>query len=168
MGNAVRLIVTLVVIAVVASFGLSAVYNATYEITAEYKRREQALARIEALGCSPEAYFVETKTDSVVSNRPFIYYTAYPSKDEREPIGYSFIAYGKGYSSTIETIVGVDRDGSICGIKITYQQETPGLGAKVMEVASTNTLWDVMMSKAENESGVKPWFQTQFNGKSAD
>ena len=168
MGNFLRLVCTLAAIALVASFGLSAVYNATHEITEEYKRLEQELARVEALDCDEGAHFVLTKTDSLVGNREFSYYTAYASEGSDEVIGYSFIAYGKGYSSTIETVVGVDRDGKICGIKITDQKETPGLGAKLQEVSSENTLWAVMSASAVDEEGLKPWFQSQFAGLRAD
>jgi RnfABCDGE-type electron transport complex G subunit len=163
-GNFLRLVGTLAAIAAAASFGLSAVYNATHGITEEYKRQEEALARVEALGCNPDAHFVWTQTDSIVDGRPFGYYTAYAGADSDSIVGYSFMAYGKGYSSTIETIVGVDRGGTICGIKITSQKETPGLGAKVEEVASQNTLWAVMTGHAVDETGSRPWFQIQFNG----
>jgi electron transport complex protein RnfG len=44
-------------------------------------------------------------------------------------LGYTFVAYGKGYSSTVQTMVGVDTAGRIVGCSILYQQETPGLGA---------------------------------------
>jgi len=164
-GNFFRLVATLTVIAALASFGLSAVYNSTHEITEEYKRQEEANARIAALACSPDAVFEHTVTECQLDGRPFEYDTA---TENGEVVGYSFKAYGKGYSSTIETIVGVDLTGTICGIKITYQQETPGLGAKVMEVASQNTLWDVVGGNAVDESDVKPWFQVQFEGRGAD
>lgn len=164
MGNFLRLVGTLAAIAAASSFGLSAVFNATYEITEEYKRQEQAMARIEALACDPGAYFVETVTDSIAGGRPFVYHTGYAREGSDEIVGYSFTAYGKGYSSTIETIVGVDPAGTICGIKITSQRETPGLGAKIEEVASKNTLWAVMMGNAVDETGARPWFQVQFSG----
>jgi RnfABCDGE-type electron transport complex G subunit len=163
-GNFLRLVGSLALIALVASFGLSAIYSATHEITEEYRLAEQGEARIEALSCNPEAVFVRTETDSLVDGRPFAYYTAYATEARETPIGYSFTAYGKGYSSTIVTIVGVDMDGSICGIKITDQKETPGLGSKVSEVASENTIWAVMSGSAIDESGKKPWFQNQFGG----
>jgi electron transport complex protein RnfG len=168
LGNFLRLVGTLAAIAAAASFGLSAVYNATHEITEEYKRQEQAMARIEALACDPGARFVETVTDSIVGGRPFVYYTGYAGAESDSILGYSFTAYGKGYSSTIETIVGVDMNGTICGIKITSQKETPGLGAKVEEVASQNTLWAVMSGSAVDETGARPWFQIQFSGMAAE
>jgi hypothetical protein len=37
-----------------------------------------------------------------------------------------------------------------------------------MEVASQNTLWDVMGGSAVDETGMKPWFQTQFKGRGAE
>ena len=46
-------------------------------------------------------------------------------------LGYLFTAYGKGYSSTIQTLVCVDLTGTVAGSVILYQQETPGLGANV-------------------------------------
>lgn len=168
MGSYVRMVVTLTAIAAAASFGLSAVYNATHEITEEYKRLEQAGARIDALGCSADAFFEETITDSTMAGRPFVYFTAYSDESRSELLGYAFSAYGKGYSSTIETVVGVVPDGSICGIKIVDQKETPGLGAKVQEVSSENTLWAVLSGNAVDETGKRPWFQSQYDGLTLD
>jgi electron transport complex protein RnfG len=167
-GNFFRLVATLTGIALVASLGLSAVYNATYEITEEYKRQEQESARIEVLPCVGGEFFEQTVTDSIVDGRQFAYYTSYTAEESDEIRGYTFTAYGKGYSSTIETIVGVDPTGTICGVKITSQKETPGLGAKVEEVSSENMLWDVMSGRAKDESDVKPWFQVQFQGRALD
>lgn len=168
MGNFIRLVATLTVIAAVASFGLSAVYNATHEITEQYALQEKESARREVLPGAEDAHFVAVETDSIVDGEPFVYFTAYESEGSDEIVGRTFTAYGKGYSSTIETIVGVDPAGEISGIKITYQQETPGLGAKITEVSSQNTLWDVIGGRAKDESEVRPWFQAQFRGKSLD
>ncbi len=168
MGNFLRLVGALALIALVASFGLSAVYNATHEITEAYKKAEEAQARLDALACDPNAVFVKTVTDSIVDGEPFVFYTAYKSQGSDEVVGYSFTAYGVGYSSTIVTIVGVDTTGMICGIKITQQKETPGLGSKVQEVVSQNTLWAVMTGKAVDETGMEPWFQKQFERRTVD
>ncbi len=165
MGNFFKLVGTLTIIALAASYGLSVVYNATHGITEEYKRQGEVDARIEALSSSPDATFEQTTTECVLDGHRFEYFTAY---DDGELVGYSFKAYGKGYSSTIETIVGVDANGTIRGIKITDQRETPGLGAKVLEVASLNTLWAVLSGNAKDEVGVRPWFQVQFDGRTPE
>ncbi|MBD3347995.1 MAG: FMN-binding protein [Candidatus Eisenbacteria bacterium] len=168
MSNFLKLVGALALIAAAASFGLSAIYSVTHEITEEYRLAEQGRARIEALACDPGAVFVRTETDSILNGRPFSYYRAYASEAREELLGYSFTAYGNGYSSTIVSVVGVDVDGTICGIKITNQQETPGLGSKIQEVASENTLWAVMSGSAVDESGKRPWFQEQFAGTSLE
>jgi len=180
MGSFIRLVITLTAIAAVASFGLSAVYNSTHEIAEEYKVQEEECARCEVLPGAGDAVFEKTETDSILDGHPFVYYTARAPEaaagevaegDSIAPgdiIGYTFTAYGSGYSSTIETVVGADASGVVQGIKITFQQETPGLGAKVEEVASENLLWDVVSGHAVDESDTRPWFQVQFAGKRAE
>ena len=62
-------------------------------------------------------------------------------------------------------MVGVDTGGTVTGIKIIFQQETPGLGAKVEEVASTTTLWTAIANAfsggGEKTEDLPPWFQEQ-------
>lgn len=90
-------------------------------------------------------------------------------------VGYAFDGQAKGYQSTIRVRVGVDPDGKILGIKILSQEETPGLGAKVDEVLSQETLWSALMGIFRSSQPVEideipsstPWFQAQFAGKTA-
>jgi len=69
--------------------------------------------------------------EPVMSGGEISYYKAM-DKDNKF-IGVAFKASGKGYSSVIETIVGMSKTGEIIGIKILSQNETPGLGARVAE-----------------------------------
>lgn len=75
----------------------------------------------------PEAAHFE----AVKSGEDIIYYKAH-NKDGKF-IGVAFKATGKGYSSTLETMVGMTTEGIITAIKILNQNETPGLGAGVSE-----------------------------------
>ena len=81
----------------------------------------------------------------------FLYWIGYRDAQKSEPGGYIFITRESGYSSTLEIMVGV-LDDKITGVKILFQQETPGLGAKTEEVRHGET---------------EPWFTSQFKGKSA-
>lgn len=65
------------------------------------------------------------------TNSEVIYYKAY-DKDNQQ-VGVAFKAQGKGYSSIIETMVGMSLSGKILAIKIITQNETPGLGNRVTE-----------------------------------
>ena len=82
----------------------------------------------------------------------FPYWVGYKDSGKKKPGGYIFITRGKGYSSTIEAMVGVDGDIKINRVKILFQQETPGLGDKIMEIRPRES---------------DPWFTRQFIGKSA-
>lgn len=75
-------------------------------------------------------YFEVVKSDSDI-----IYYKAYDKG--KKIVGVAFKASGKGYSSTIETMVGMKNDGTITAIKILSQNETPGLGAGVTKPSFT-------------------------------
>jgi Na+-translocating ferredoxin:NAD+ oxidoreductase subunit G len=96
----------------------------------------------------------ESKGNMTVDGREFPLWIGYKDEAKKQPGGYVFIAKGKGYSSVIETMVGVGLDGKITGNKILSQQETPGLGTKVIE-------------SRPNENNPS-WFTGQFVGKSAE
>jgi electron transport complex protein RnfG len=69
--------------------------------------------------------------EAVQSGSETLYYKAF-DKDNKLT-GVAFKAQGKGYSSVIETMVGMTVEGKITAIKVLSQNETPGLGANVAE-----------------------------------
>jgi electron transport complex protein RnfG len=69
--------------------------------------------------------------EAVKSGEKTLYYKAHDK--EGRLIGVAFKALAKGYSSDIETLVGMLPDGTILAIKILNQNETPGLGSRVAE-----------------------------------
>ncbi len=81
----------------------------------------------------------------------FPYYIGYKDPGKTVVGGYIFTASGKGYSSTVKTLVGVDTTFTIVGARVTSQQETPGLGDKLIEIKPGAT---------------SPWFTDQFKGLS--
>jgi len=82
--------------------------------------------------------------------------------------GYVFIAKKYGYSSVIETMVGMKKDGTITGVRMLSQSETPGLGAKITEVVSDRTISKALKQffskEREIEKERSPYFTEQFNG----
>lgn len=89
----------------------------------------------------------------IEENDEIFYYEGYRDTNKTDFIGYAFLAQPRGYSSTIETLVGVDSAGTILGIKILSQRETPGLGTRCEETRSGENV---------------PWWQVQFSGKKAE
>ena len=95
-----------------------------------------------------------------------IIYAGYAGTDvEAQPVGYACIGEAQGYSSRLKVMVGVSVDFSrITGIKIVFQKETPGLGARIEELATKETLWDKLQGKGPRlaPEQARPWFQQQF------
>ncbi len=120
---------TLATICLIASGLLAAVNSVTrVKIIAQAQAQENASLQ-EVL---PQA----ARFEAVRSGEEIIYYKAYDASGS--PAGFAFKAKGKGYSSEIETMVGMDNDGKIIAIKVISLNETPGLGSRVAEKQFTS------------------------------
>lgn len=141
MNQLVRFGIILSVICLAATLVLAVTYEITKpKIDAELKREEEeALAVI-----MPDADSFSEKSAGDIK-----YFEAL---QKGNLIGYCIKATGTGYTGYIRMIVGIDKDGIIKGIRILEQYETPGLGARIVEI-----------KQGEKE----PWFLRQFAGKSA-
>lgn len=101
------------------------------------------------------------------SQGEIIYYKAY-DKDNNS-VGVAFKASAKGYSSQIDTMVGLAKDGRVSAVKILSQNETPGLGTKIIEVSDDTTIWDIFSGKNKAQKPIKnPWFQERFRNKKVE
>lgn len=119
----IRFSLVLFVIAGLASGILAYVNSISKPIIDENQKKAEISARKSVL---PKASnFIEKKINN------FEYFVGIDK--DKKPVGYTFIAYGPGYSSTVQTMVGVKSDFSIENIQIIYQSETPGLGANCVK-----------------------------------
>ncbi len=147
MGYIIKLAFILGIFCVAAAFALGGVYEITKDKIAFEKEKVMQEALKSVL---PEAKNIVKTT----SQDGKVYYRGFTGADTNvPPVGYAVVAAGKGYSSTIQTLIGLTPDGAIKGMNILYQLETPGLGTKSVEI----------------KYGEKdPWFQRQFLGKAGD
>jgi len=80
-------------------------------------------------------------------------------------VGYLIKGAAPGYSSTIEVLVGVNKDFVIQGVKILFEQETPGLGTRIEEVPVEITWLGILSGRKTRPSEEKePWFPAQYRG----
>jgi electron transport complex protein RnfG len=147
MKDIVRLILVLTVIAAGAGLILSLVEGVTREPIAEQRRLEMLKALkavLPSMDNEPDqdtvALVTGTNRKGQKETRTF-----YRGRQGAELTGVAFKVVGTdGYSGNIEIMVGVKPDGTVNGIEILSQAETPGLGARITE----------------------PQFKDQFQGKS--
>lgn len=158
MKELIRYGVILALICVVASASLAVVYSLT-------RPKIVAQAKLEEENSLKEVLPQAEKFEPIKSGEEVLYYKAYDSGNNLS--GVAFKAQGKGYSSTIETMVGMAIDGTIEAIKVLNQNETPGLGARVIEISDDTTIWDLFKGRKVKKTESKPWFQEQFKGKNS-
>ncbi|MFA4888120.1 MAG: RnfABCDGE type electron transport complex subunit G [Candidatus Omnitrophota bacterium] len=122
--------ITLAVICVAASASLAIVNKITSpRIIAQAQAEEQSSLK----EVMPQAEsFLAVKPKEEV-----LYYKALDKQGKF--LGVVFKAAAKGYSSVIETIAGMTKQGVITDIKVISQNETPGLGARVTENSFTDS-----------------------------
>lgn len=116
------------VICLIAAGLLSAVNSLT-------KGRIIAQAIAEEEASLKEVISKDACFEAVKEGTEIIYYKA--RDKEGKLVGVAFKASARGYSSAVETMVGMLTDGTINAIKILNQNETPGLGARISEPAFT-------------------------------
>jgi electron transport complex protein RnfG len=158
MKEALKFGLILAVICVVAG-GLLAVVNRLTRPLIQTRLEEEKNESLK------EVFSQAADFEAVKDGDNVLYYRAYDK--DKNVIGVAFVASAKGYSSVIETMVGMTQDGTINAIKILQQNETPGLGARVQEVQNDLTLLGALAGRRSTAS-LKPWFQQQFSGKRFD
>jgi RnfABCDGE-type electron transport complex G subunit len=124
----IREVSILFLVGITSAFLLSFVYKKTAPLISKYSEGSLNESLNEVFGDS-SVRFEEVKAD-----------TLWKVFKEEKYIGIVFRSEGKGYSSTIRPIIGVDSTGKIKGVKIPKAElsETPGLGMKVAEESFLN------------------------------
>lgn len=143
MQKKVQYTVTLTVVSLLASIGVSS----TFLLTKDTIKKKEAATRMEALyTVLPD---LEGSPVDVTPPNTADQDRVYKGLNKAgELIGYAACGEAQGYSSKIRVMVGVDANGEkILGIDILSQNETPGLGTKMMETESTATVWSVIFGK---------------------
>jgi len=139
-----NMVLTLLVIALIASTALGYVY----EITKGPIEKAKLVKKLEAIKEVAPAFDNDPNTEMfrVVTPEGNDSLEVYPAKKGGELLGYAVKTYTmKGFSGFISLMVGFDIQGNITNISVLEHAETPGLGDK--------------MSKSKS-----PW-SNQFNGK---
>lgn len=117
----------------------------TYEVTKPKIEEQQRLEEEAALkSILPEAdSFIKKQSEGI---------DYYEAIKDGKLTGYCVKAVANGYGGYIHMMIGINLTGTIEGLEILQQQETPGLGAKIEEI-----------KPGEKE----PWFLKQFKGQPA-
>lgn len=143
--DVLKLTLKLFVITLVAALLLGLTYVVTKDPIAEQELQEATLARQQVLdAASFEKYENAALSDDEAYAIVDEVYTGLDAQGNK--VGATFKMTTKGYNSGLNLTVGINADGTVAGVSIGSNSETPGLGARAAEEA----------------------FHGQFTGKKAD
>ena len=153
----IRLSIVLTVISCAAALLIAVTNMKTREQIASQQSaaQQEALLRIMPQGVhiTENKILPPSETDSIS------YWTGVNGTDTV----YAFKVGKRGYSSTINFLVCTTPEGTITGMTILDQSETPGLGSRVQEAISKKYIWNGLVGPKEKTA---PWFSEQFKGVS--
>ncbi len=139
MKEMIRLGLVLMVFCIVAAFALGMVNEFTKETIEQNRIKANIEARKTVFPDAEDFNLLVSKTDNnfeesdktkeILNNYPEIA-EVFTAVKGGEKIGYVFKALPGGYGGAVEVFVGIGLDGSIKGVRVGNNQETPGLGAK--------------------------------------
>ena len=138
------------------AIGMTLLLSLVYAVTKGNIEKEQEKAVMRGLSVALPGYSIDKNVKKL---NDFDYWTGTKENEN----GYIVKTESSGYSSTISLLAGIDISGKIIGIYILSQAETPGLGARLTEVASDKYIWESGKEK-KSEKEEEPWFSKQFKG----
>ena len=116
--SAIRMILTLVVIAVVVAGIMSTVNSVTAPVIAENSERELNAALAEVIDADNFVKVAEYEGNEL-----------YSAEKGGEDIGACVVWFAPGYGGDVKVLTGVNNSLEVTGIRILEHSETPGLGA---------------------------------------
>jgi len=153
MKEVLKLSISLFVIAMVSGFAVGLTHRTTRDKIEEQLQAAQNQALAEVM---PDGATIETRKGS--GKLPDTYWVALR---DSAVVAYAFEASAHGYSSDVRLMAGVDTAGTILGVSVLSQNETPGLGTRITEVASKKYIWHAFRKDTVQ---AEPWFTQQFEG----
>jgi len=167
MRDVLKLTVLLTIVCLLNGLALGLVYEVTRGAIA--KTAAETLTESLKLVIPRADRFSEKKGCPLPGGRAISYHEAYSKSGE--VIGYALAGERQGYQSILKVLVGIDPQGTIQGIKVLEQAETPGLGARIDEIQVDETIWTCMANLFKNRKAgtdnQRPWFQEQYRGLTA-
>jgi electron transport complex protein RnfG len=130
-GGILKLGLVLTLYAAAACVGLAFVYAGTEKIIAQRQQADMETALKELF---PQLDSFTDITGAIESPDPVIIFgSQYEIRRGDELIGIALQASGPSYGGLITALVGVEKRGTIGGVKILEHKDTPGLGAHAAE-----------------------------------
>jgi len=133
MKETIKLGLVLLLVTAIAGGVLAGVNSITGPVIAEREKMESLSAILELFpDANDSVEYDEAQVAEVANDNPAIREVT-EVIDSGETIGYAMSVVTGGYAGDITTLVGVNADGTLAGIKVLVMSETAGLGSKIVD-----------------------------------
>ena|SRR5690554_4095747 len=133
MNETIKLGVVLLLVTAIAGGILAGVNSVTGPVIAEREKMESLSAILELFpDANDSVEYDEAQVAEVAASNPGITEITQVLSDG-EVLGYAITVVSGGYAGDIRTLVGVDSEGVLSGIKVLVMSETAGLGSKIVD-----------------------------------
>ena len=129
MRDIIKMGIILLIITSVSGMVLGATNSVTEEIIME-RSLEEVITSIESLIQDADEFEIIEEDDVIERDRIREVYVGY---ENGSVAGFAIKSFGQGYGGEVEVMVGIIGDGTISGVQVMSQSETPGLGDKITE-----------------------------------
>lgn len=133
MKETIKLGLVLLLITAIAGGILAGVNSITGPVIAEREIMESLSAILDIFpDANDSVEYDETQIAEISASNPSITAVTEVISDG-ETLGYSITAVTGGYAGDITTLIGVNNDGTIAGVKVLVMNETAGLGDRIQK-----------------------------------
>lgn len=133
MNETIKLGVVLLLVTAIAGGILAGVNSVTGPVIAEREKMESLSAILELFpDANDSVEYDEAQVAEVAASNPGITEITQVLSDG-EVLGYAITVVSGGYAGDIRTLVGVDSEGVLSGIKVLVMSETAGLGSRIVD-----------------------------------
>ena len=133
MKETIKLGLVLLLVTAIAGGVLAGVNSITGPVIAEREKMESLSAILEIFpDANDSVEYDEAQVAEVAASNPGITEITQVLSDG-EVLGYAITVVSGGYAGDIRTLVGVDSEGVLSGIKVLVMSETAGLGSRIVD-----------------------------------
>lgn len=153
MKDILKLTLSLTLICAIAGAALAYVSSSTAKPREEARLRQRN-EKMALLLPANTANTDELKTETLDDGTQIVFFVA--KNASNEPL--AFCAEGadpSGFGGEVKILVGINLDGTIRGVLVSENSETPGIGSKVCERSVTNSLWSAFRRKKTDKGTPK-------------
>ena len=142
MKETLKLGVILLLITAVSAGVLATANNITGPVIAEMERQESFGALVEIFSDADDFQPLEDSKFEEIKETSSMIREVFEAKKNDEVIGYALKTAAGGYGGDIVGITGINTDGTVAGIKIVSNSETPNIGTRILEEGFINSFKD--------------------------